>query len=304
LYNSTESSTYVADLSPVQMHYAGLYSFGNVSVDTIRIAGIDIEKQAFEEVTLFKAAPFYWDHVLDSVLGLSRLPMNNSRSTLRASSPFHNIISRQILDRNLFTITFPQTIKAKGELVFGGIDEELFIDELVKLPISKEIPVDPVDSGIDEMLRTGWHVSVHSISIGSNGTHDTIRGDLSNYTAHFASSLAYIILPPSIVDPIYQRINPNPGDWDIWDSWVPCERRSTLPNITISLGPKKSEFVLTPWDYTLEHEAPGGSIVCIIPFASLPDDTPENTIVLGNGFLKGFFSVFDYDNEEISCKVL
>ena len=58
MYNSAESSTYVANGSNFAIEYGdGSHTPGFLSQDTVIIAGLMIKKQIFAEATKFSAGP-------------------------------------------------------------------------------------------------------------------------------------------------------------------------------------------------------------------------------------------------------
>ena len=58
MYNSAESSTYVANGSNFAIEYAdGSHTSGFLSQDTVIIAGLTIQNQIFAEATEFSADP-------------------------------------------------------------------------------------------------------------------------------------------------------------------------------------------------------------------------------------------------------
>jgi hypothetical protein len=53
------------------MHYSGFYTSGYTSMNILRIGGLTIENQSFEEATYLKSAYLWeWDDLVDSVLGV------------------------------------------------------------------------------------------------------------------------------------------------------------------------------------------------------------------------------------------
>ncbi|KAL2036603.1 hypothetical protein N7G274_010629 [Stereocaulon virgatum] len=48
MYNSSQSFSYVADLSPARVHYMGIYTWGNVSQDSLYVGGAVIKCHIYE----------------------------------------------------------------------------------------------------------------------------------------------------------------------------------------------------------------------------------------------------------------
>ena len=136
----------------------GIYTYGNVSQDSLHVGGVEIKNQIFEEATIWRPVPFFWDDLLDSALGLARLPLNFSESTIEARNPFQNMINHNLLDRNVFSLRLARTDEEKGELVFGSVDRGLHTGDLVRFPATN------VACGDNEVIAvyssSGWQIPV------------------------------------------------------------------------------------------------------------------------------------------------
>ena len=293
-YNSSESSTYRANKSPVYLNYAGFYTSGILSQDTMHVSGIEIQNQVFEEASEVRVVPF-WDFPFESVLGLARLPMSNTASSnFTVISAFHNMVSQKLLTRNIFSLKLSQGKPGQqpGELMFGDTNRDLYKGELFTLPVTN-VSSNARRGGY--VLSSGWQVSARSVSLGCSSRFNTTHFPLVNYTAAFSTLYPFITLPEQIRQEILEIIGADE------DASVACDRRSELPDLTISLGPHGHNFVLTPWDYLRTDLAwdEGPRCQSVI---SVTEEDEEKYIILGSAFLGRFYSVFDYDEETISRK--
>lgn len=294
MYNSSQSSSYAADLSPARIHYMGTYTWGNVSRDSLHVAGLEIKNQIFEEATVWRPIPLYWDDLLDSALGLARLPLNFSESTIKAQNPLLNMIGQNLLDRNVFSLRLARTDVEKGQLSFGSVDHDLYTGDLVSFPATNVTCGD--DEAIAAYSSSGWQIPVRSISLSPNSSSGSIYASLSNHTAILSTSFPHIALPRGLA----QRLTERCGTTEM-TSPLSCESRTMLPDLTLTLGPDSHEIVLTPWDYMFEVEDQIYGKRCILPFVDLPEWLDGyGYIMLGTAFLSGLYSVFDYDSQTIS----
>ncbi|PVH80675.1 acid protease [Cadophora sp. DSE1049] len=296
LYNSSNSETYVEHGNPTNIHYAGIYTSGFKSEDTLRVVGLEIKNQIFEEATSLRPSPFYWDDKMDSVLGLSRFPLSLPGSDLSGStSPWHNLIKQKRLKKNIFSIKLSKSPYRDGEIMFGDLNSELFEGELMIIPTThkthEKMP-------LRQMLGSGWQVDAHSLSFGSGP--DAINADLSGYTAVFMTAYPWISFPRALAEQLQDRCG---GDYDNMGQ-IECDKRAELPDLIVRLGTDCS-VVISPWDYVLESPAEGGGIVCSVPFVQHqePEEEPKY-IILGAAFLAGVYSVFDQDGGTISLAQL
>ena len=296
MYNSSQSCSYVADLSPARIRYMGIYTYGNVSQDSLYVGGIEIENQIFEEATIWRPVPLFWDDLLDSALGLARLPLNFSDSTMEARNPFQNMISQNLLDWNVFSLRLARTDEEKGVLVFGSVDKDLYSGNLVSFPATNVTCGD--NEAIAVYSSSGWQIPVQSISLSSNSSSGPLHASLPNYTAILSTDFPHIGLPRGLA----QQFTEHCGAV-IESGALSCEERVLLPNLTVTLGPDRHEIVLTPWDYMFEVEDEAHGTRCVLPFVDLMEMLDGfEYIMLGTAFLSGLYSVFDYDNQTVSCE--
>ncbi|KAL2070427.1 hypothetical protein VTL71DRAFT_13453 [Oculimacula yallundae] len=292
LYDSSNSESYVEHGDPINIHYAGIYTSGFKSEDSVHIAGLEIKNQIFEEATILRPSPFYWDDKMDSVLGLSRLPLSLPRSDLSGTtSPWHNLVKQKLLKKNIFSLKLSKSPYRDGEIMFGGVNPDLFEGELMTIPTTHkkhgEMP-------LLQMLGSGWQVAAHSLSLGYGP--DAIEADLSGYTAILLTAYPWMSFPRALAEQLQDRCG---GDTDNMGE-IECSKRAELPDLVIRLGVDCS-IVLTPWDYVSESPAEGGGMLCSIPIVQHQElDEEPKYIILGAAFLAGVYSVFDQDEGTIS----
>ena len=291
MYNSSQSSSYIADLSPARIHYMGIYTYGNTSQDSLYVGGVEIKNQIFEEATIWRPVPLFWDDLLDSALGLARLPLNFSDSTIKARNPFQNMISHNLLERNVFSLRLARTDKEKGELVFGSVDKDLYAGDLMRFPATNVTCGD--NEAIAAYSSSGWQIPVQSISLSSNSSSGPLHALLPNYTAILSTDFPHIGLPRGLAQQLTEHCGAS-----VELSALSCEERILLPNLTVILGPDRQEIDLTPWDYMFEVEDKTYGTRCFLPFVDLMEMLDGfEYIILGTAFLSGLYSVFDYDNQ-------
>jgi saccharopepsin len=260
-----------------------------LSEDTLHLGGINITHQQFgaaDNIARWPFPPFWgWeDGSWDGILGLAH---SNQRSQLGLLNPLQNMKEQNLLDKNIFSLKLPRGEKEPGEILFGDVDKDLFVGKLKSLSVVN----DPI---LYPRLKGSWAVPATSISIG-NGT-----ASLEGYVATLESDFPVIGLPGEYVMLLFkylgmeQKAHQEPPSID-------CVRRAELEDLTVTLG--KHQFNITPWEYTMEieFEAWGGKR-CMTALYPMPDFS-TNYIALGAAFLKRFYSVFDLDENTVSCKL-
>jgi saccharopepsin len=297
LYNSSLSSTYRADLSPCKMVYwgiEGIQTYGRISSDTLHVSQLDIENQIFEESTKWHPGLLTSDGLFDTVLGLALHPTYDDWGNFSAPGPFQNMVTQRLLRENMFSLTLPRTDKERGELVLGGLPENVRRETLV------EVPLNTTRRGEGDDLwnfytSNGWQISVESLAMTSTTSDKTLPILAEQQIAVVTSSYPYIGLPEEAAKKANQFIGLT-GDY----TWVGCNTRSTLPDLVLIFG-AESRIKLTAEDYLLEvYDDIYERRKCVSTFVSLGDSEECRMILLGSPFLNGLYSVFDADRKSIS----
>ena len=130
-------------------------------------------------------------------------------------------------------------------------------------------------------------------SIGSN----------ASTTAIIDTGTTLIVVPPSMSQAIHMAI---PGaEYNKSLGWqVPCEQANQANNskksttyhsndIIFRLG--EHEFPVPHRDLIREKSSPGNKTLCYSGIA----DAPIPMVIMGDTFLRNYYSVFDYDNKRV-----
>jgi hypothetical protein len=301
LYNSSLSSSYCADLTPATVLYtgpAGLHTRGNISRDSLHVAGMEIKGQVFEEATSWHPDIGTPDHLFDTALGLALFPARSGwggQEDLSAPSPFHNMIQQRVLDENNVSLKFGRTDKEIGEITLGGLPQNIRREEMIEVPLNHS-KTDDSDDLWRYYTMNGWQVPVQSMSMASNSSGASIPVLEIPQIAVVASSFPWIGLPDKVAEKIHESIGIN----QVFD-WIDCNKRPLLPNWTVAFGPDGQTITLTPWDYLIEvYDKVYKQLKCVSGFYNLSQFGDKGFILLGAPFLNGLHSVFDADRRSIS----
>jgi hypothetical protein len=297
MYDSVVSSSYQPNLTPAQLHYYGVYTWGNLSQDSIHIGDISIEKHVFQEATRWHPAYLIdWDEQYDSVLGLARLRERNTYDNFNVPGLLENLGQQNTLDRNIFTIRHPRTDADEGQLILGGVDDSIS-HSIIRLAVLDD-PLDGDDSNFIAFASAGWIIAASSLTLGTYLNRNPLTIPLPNYIAVLTNGYGNIMLPTYMARQIAEYLQ-----WDDWLDDFPCEQRNQFPSLTISLGLQQHAFVLSPWQYMSKVTDPEGRQRCLLPFHPMyQDGAHPDYILLGGAFLASFYTEFDFDQKTIGCK--
>jgi len=269
-----------------------------MSKDTLYVAGLEIRNQSFCEITRLEHEPLVLGtYDFDAVLGLAPA---NDLSFANVQNPFSMMVSQGLLDSNIISLALGATVggvrSLPGEIMFGGINDDFYEGEIVRIPLTNVRDPDTDPDATPPLLNGTWQVEARAVASGETKEE---KISLDGYTARIDSSYPFVILPQGAYDRLKAVIQPDRIPW--FTETIDCQRRANLPDVIFDLG--GNSFTLTPYDYTLEMMLGDYGVRCL--FAFQPWDMQEgqrDVIVLGSAFLRAFYSIFDFDNRQLGCK--
>jgi saccharopepsin len=212
------------------------------------------------------------------------------------------MMANGILDENMFSMSFPRNETETGDLTFGGLNEDLFEGELISHPLSLQ-------------NTTNWQIHIESVSLikglDENDHDHAWENSGSGYTALMYTSYPGIVLPFNLAQSVIGKIHPNRSDCT-YAPVVDCDRVASLPSLQIGLNGQN--VTLSGEDYVYKWITPD-STRCPIPIEECAliidsfgppggrDEFPEDLVILGTSFLKKVYSVYNWDEQTISCKL-
>ncbi|CAI2728324.1 unnamed protein product [Schistosoma spindalis] len=266
-YDSSKSSTYVADGSSFYVSYLDGDFSGFWSVDTIRINSLEIRNQAFAEMrSIFRLD--YFTSQYDGIIGMS-----TRRISLDGNIPmFPNILANGVNMDPIFSFYLNRKNGEEigGELVLGGVNPKYFKGDFEYVPT---------------IHNYMWEIRMLSLQI--NGINFC---NICSAVIDTGTSL--------IIGPIEQvkRINSLLHASDLFGRKVlDCGRIDMLPSIEFIFHRKK--YILKPEHYVVK-ETLLFQTICLSPFQSRLS-SPPNCWVLGDVFMGKFYTVFDFGQQRI-----
>jgi hypothetical protein len=183
-HSSMNSSTHVChnekfSTFPLRFHCSGILSEDNLS-----IASFEIKYQMFVEVDRMERYMLHWkDGSWDGLLGLAP---SDEDSHMGLLNPFQNMIKQKLLNENVFSLKLPRGVDDWGEILFGGVDQDLYVGELTSLQLL------PYNQHYLKQDEGRWSVPATKLSI-DNGTVEFDR------VAVFETDFPFISLPENHV---------------------------------------------------------------------------------------------------------
>ncbi|XP_027763796.1 gastricsin-like [Empidonax traillii] len=268
-FNHSLSSTFLG----IDMTYTLRYGFGDLSVvlgyDTVTIQNIVIRNQEFGLSLYEPSRPFYYLD-FDGILGMAYPGVAISGfSTL-----MQNMLQQNQLNEPIFSFYFSRnpTYSYGGEVILGGVDPQLYSGEVIWAPVVQELY---------------WKISIEEFSVGlsvtswcSQGCHGIVD------TGTFL-----LTIPGQFMPGLLQALGAEESDYGFL---VDCSSVPDMPTLYFAIS--GVWLSLPPTVYVLENDG-----ICTVGVEStyVPSDSGQPLWILGNLFLRQYYSIFDMANNRV-----
>mmetsp|Transcript_26124 Transcript_26124/g.42045 ORF Transcript_26124/g.42045 Transcript_26124/m.42045 type:complete len:371 (-) Transcript_26124:190-1302(-) len=266
-YDSSKSSTYVANGTNFAIQYGSGSLSGFLSQDTVTVGDLTVEKQVFAEATnepgiSFKVAKF------DGICGMAF----QSISVDGVTPVWYGLLDQS--DSKVFAFYLGSTNKQQqSEMLIGGIDEKHYTGDITYVPLTS---------------KTYWQFKVDSMTVGSDVNEQNFQAIADTGTSLMAG--------PS---PVMSAINKAIGAKKMIignEYQVDCSKIDSMPTVNIQLNGKN--FPLAPQDYVLQVSQ-GGQTQCLSGFMGLDALTSRELYILGDVFIRKYYTIFDAENSQV-----
>jgi cathepsin D len=270
-YDSSKSSTYVANGTDFEIRYGTGSLSGYLSVDVVTIADAKIQNQGFAEAIkqpgiVFVTAKF------DGILGLAYPAI----SVDGVYPVFNNLVDQKLVPESVFGFWLNRdpTSPRGGEVIFGGRDPDLFEGEFTYLNVTR---------------KDYWQFQLDGISFG---THKYCVGGCQA----IADSGTSLLVGPSVeIANLNAKLGatPLPGGEYTFN----CNATASLPRVHFTLNGK--DFYLDGHDYVL-NITQFNQTVCLSGFAGIDIPPPAGPLwILGDVFIGAWYTEFDFGNNRV-----
>jgi hypothetical protein len=263
-FNEAASSTatvYNMPFVDLDILHGGRCVDGFIASDTLTLNSASVNKFVFGLAE--KVSGYVMNQVYDGTIGLGlTLEFIENEPTIVEAMQMAGYISQSV-----FSIYYTNNNNPGSVLIIGGLNQSLFSGSLTTHTVMDD--------------TTYWQLPVSSLLIGSRSVPN------SDLTAIIDSSQTGLVFPTGLYNSVYSqtRVSTN------------CSNLAALPSITFVI--EGVNYVVPPTNYVLVAQS-GGSKACntaIYQNNSLED---LDTVLLGDAFLKTYFSYFDISRRQVS----
>mmetsp|Transcript_3850 Transcript_3850/g.5898 ORF Transcript_3850/g.5898 Transcript_3850/m.5898 type:complete len:389 (-) Transcript_3850:100-1266(-) len=266
-YNARRSPSYVANNTEFNIQYGSGPVKGYFSGDDLDFGGLVVQTQTFAEITDASGlGAAFLIGKFDGILGMGF----DSISVAQTPTPFHMLMKENKLEKGMFAFYLGN--EEEGELVLGGADPDHYTGEIEWVPLTS---------------ATYWMVGLDDVTLEGASYYAS-----ENEKAKLAivdSGTSLIAGPKDEVSAIAEQIGAI--KLPILNEYViPCE--FSLPTLEFTIGGKR--YPLTGKEYVID----AGKGVCLLALMGI--DVPAGPMwILGDVFMRKYYSVFDMENERV-----
>nr|BAD36915.1 pepsinogen C [Myocastor coypus] len=270
-FNPNKSSTYTSAGQTFSLQYGSGSLTGLFGYDTLTIQDTQVPKQEFGLSEQEPGGSFLYA-AFDGIMGLAYPGLSAGDAT----TAMQGLLREGALSQSLFSVYLGSQQDATNEggaLILGGVDESLYSGAISWTPVTQELYW---QIGIEDFLldgeASGW------CSEGCQAIVDT--------------GTSLLTVPQQYLSTLIEAIGAEEDEYG--EYLVDCNNVQNLPTLTFVIS--GVQFPLSPSAYILS-----GDQYCMVGLEStyLSSDNGQPFWILGDVFLRSYYSVFDLGNNRV-----
>ncbi|KAM9149697.1 gastricsin-like [Pangshura tecta] len=269
-FNPSQSSTYSSNGQTFSLQYGSGSLTGFFGYDTMTLQNIAVTNQEFglsenEPGTNFIYAQF------DGILGMAY----PSLAAGGATTALQGMLQENLLSQPIFSFYLSSQPSSQygGEVVFGGVDSSLYSGQIYWAPVTQELY---------------WQIGIDEFAIGGQATGWCSQG----CQAIVDTGTSLLTVPQQLMNTFLQDVGAQENEYG--EYVVDCSSVQSLPTISFTIN--GVSFPLPPSAYILNNN--GYCSVGVEP-TYLPSQNGQPLWILGDVFLRQYYSVYDMGNNRI-----
>ncbi|XP_059687193.1 pepsin B [Gavia stellata] len=268
-FKPSESSTFTYNGRSYNISYGSGALTVVLGYDTLRIQSITVKNQEFGLSKDEPTQPFYYAD-FDGILGMAY----PSLSTGGMPTALQGMLQQNQLTEPIFSFYFSRqpTYNYGGELILGGVDTRLFHGDIMWAPVTQELY---------------WQVALNEFAIGQSVTGWCSKG----CQAIVDTGTFLLTMPQEYIGNFLKVLG---AQLTSYGYAVDCNEIQNMPTITFVIN--GAQLPLYPSAYILNNN---GYCTLGIEATYLPSQNGQPLWILGDVFLKEYYTVFDMANNRV-----
>ncbi|XP_028652454.1 gastricsin-like [Erpetoichthys calabaricus] len=272
LFDPSQSSTYTSNGQTFSLQYGTGSLTGVFGYDTVNVQGISIPNQEIGLSTNEPGTNFVYAQ-FDGILGLAYPSLSSGGETPVMDS----MIQDGLLQSNLFAFYLSDNTQQGSEVTFGGVDPNMYSGQIYWAPVTQELY---------------WQVAIDGFQINNQETGWCSDG----CQAIVDTGTSLLTCPQQYLGYLQQYIGAQANQYG--EYIIDCNNMSNMPTITFTIN--GVTFPLPPSAYTLVNNDNGGTYCTSgIMGTYLPSQNGQPLWILGDVFLRQYYSVYDRQNNQV-----
>ncbi|XP_075030221.1 pepsin B-like [Calonectris borealis] len=268
-FNPRESSTFTCNTQSYTLSYGSGAVTVVLGYDRLRIQSITVANQEFGLSRNEPTQPFYYAD-FDGILGMAypSLAAGGTPTVLQG------MLQQNQLTQPIFSFYFSRqpNYYYGGELILGGVDTQLFHGDIMWAPVTQELY---------------WQVALDEFAIGESATGWCSQG----CQAIVDTGTFLLTVPQEYMGSFLQALG---AQLTSYGYAVDCNEIQNMPTITFIIN--GAQLPLSPSAYVLNNN---GYCSLGVETTYLPSQNGQPLWILGDVFLKEYYTVFDMANNRV-----
>ncbi|KAI1230990.1 Gastricsin [Lamprotornis superbus] len=232
----------------------------------LQIQSITVTNQEFGLSQEEPTQPFYFAD-FDGILGMAY----PSLAVGGMATALEGMLDQDQLSEPVFSFYFSRqpTYEYGGELILGGIDPQLFQGDITWAPVTQKLY---------------WQVALEEFAVGQSVTSWCSQG----CQAIVDTGTFLLTVPQEYIESILEALGAQETSYGYA---VDCSDTQSMPPITFGIG--GARLLLSPSAYS------NGYCTLAIEVTYLPSQDGQPLWILGDVFLKEYYTIFDMANNRV-----
>ncbi|XP_041965784.1 gastricsin-like [Alosa sapidissima] len=271
-FNPQQSSTWSSSGQTFYLPYGAGSLSGQFGYDTVNLAGIVITNQEVGISTNEPGQNFVVAN-FDGILGLAYPAISAGQQT-----PVMDTMMQQgLLQANMFAFYLSGDQSGGSEVAFGGVDPNKYQGDIYWTPVTSE---------------SYWQIGIEEFQVNNQATDWCSQG----CQAIVDTGTSMLTAPSQFISYLMQSFGAQQNQNG--QATVDCSQVNSLPTLTFTIN--GVDFPLPPSAYIISVSPSGenGCSVAITP-TYLPSQNGQPLWILGDVFLREYYSVYDRTNNRV-----